>query len=350
MLRSVHQYIRRQTASVETERLVGDPIIHLLYSRIRENAPFLFNQLVSKRASSLLGFLNYDLNYWPFANQGLARADPGRPGKNAFAARVFKDLNINPDEIWGQIEDLDTYRKIFERRIRYWEFRPMADAPCCVISPADARVLTGSFFPGEMLFIKERFFSYNELIGLDNPQWLKLFSQGDYAIFRLTPDKYHYNHAPVSGQVVDFYEIHGKYHSCNPGAVVQSVTPFSKNRRTVTIIDTDVDGGTRVGRVAMVEIVAMMIGRIHQCYSAKRYDFPKPLKTGSFAQKGQPKSLFAPGSSTTVLIFERNRIRFSQDLLANQNRSDVKSRFTRGFGRPLVETDLNVRETIGDAI
>ncbi|ACN17560.1 Phosphatidylserine decarboxylase [Desulforapulum autotrophicum HRM2] len=350
MQRFVHQYVKRKTKSVETERLVGDPVIHLLYSRIRENAPFLFNQLVSKRASSLLGFLNYDLNHWRFTNQRLAKAGPGREDKPVFAVRAFKDLDINPEEIWGQVEDFDTYRKIFERQIRYWEFRPMPDDPCCVVSPADARVLTGSFPTQKMLFIKETFFFYNELIGPDKAQWLKVFSQGDYAIFRLTPDKYHYNHAPVSGQVVDTYEIDGTYHSCNPGAVVQSVTPFSKNRRTVTIIDTDVDRGTRVGRVAMVEIVAMMIGRIDQCYSVERYDFPKPLKTGSFVQKGQPKSLFAPGSSTTVLIFEKNRIQFSQDLLANQNRSDVKSRFTRGFERPLVETDLNVRETIGEAI
>jgi hypothetical protein len=34
----------------------------------------------------------------------------------------------------------------------------------------------------------------------DSP-WLPAFDRGDFAIFRLTPDKYHYNHVPVSGEV-----------------------------------------------------------------------------------------------------------------------------------------------------
>lgn len=53
--------------------------------------------------------------------------------------------------------------------------------------------------------------------------------------------------------------------SCNPGAVVSMVTPFSKNRRVVTVIDTDVPGGTGIG------LVAMMIGDIVQCYSTHGY-------------------------------------------------------------------------------
>lgn len=329
----VHQYIERQTASVKTERLFNDRIVGLLYSGIRENAPFVFDQLISKHTSSFLGFFNYD--FVPRISNPL---------------KIFKDLGINPDEIWGNPEDLNTYRKIFERKIRYWECRPIQKAQRSVVSPADARVLTGSFPAQKDLFIKEKLFSFPELIGPDKTRWLAALEQGDYAIFRLTPDKYHYNHAPVSGNILETYEINGNYHSCNPGAVVKSVTPFSKNRRIVTMIDTNVADGTHVGLVAMVEIVALMIGRIRQCYCAERYDAPKTLKPGDFIQKGQPKSLFAPGSSTTVLIFQKNKIQFSQDLVENQNRTDVSSRFTKGFKIPLVETDLLVRETIGKAI
>jgi len=336
----VHQYIERKTALVKTEHLFCDQVVRLLYSGIRENAPLIFNLLVSKRASSLLGFLNYDFTFPSISFSGKTSNPPA----------IFKDLGINLDEIWGRAEDLDTYRKIFERQIRYWKVRPMEEKLFSVVSPADAKVVTGSFSSHKDLFIKEKFFSYRELIGWDKTPWLAAFEQGDYAIFRLTPDKYHYNHAPVSGQILDIYEINGDYNSCNPGAVVRSVTPYSKNRRTLTIIDTDVENGTRVGVVAMVEIVALMIGRIDPCYSTERYDCPKQLEKRSFIEKGQPKSLFAPGSSTTVLIFQKNRIEFSRDLLENQNRSDVKSRFTLGFGMPLVETNLMVRETIGRAI
>ena len=49
------------------------------------------------------------------------------------------------------------------------------------------------------------------------------------------------------------------------------VTPYSKNRRHVTLIDTDVPGGSQVGMVAMVEVTALMIGDIVQCYSDEKY-------------------------------------------------------------------------------
>ena len=93
----------------------------------------------------------------------------------------------------------------------------------------------------------------------------------------------------------------------------------------------------------------MMIGRIAQCYSAHAYDNPVAVTPGLFVHRGQPKSLYQPGSSTDVLIFQRNRMRFAADLLRNQRRSNISSRFTRGFQIPLVETDLKVRSLIGHA-
>ena len=184
--------------------------------------------------------------------------------------QVMQELGIHSKEIADDVSGYRSLRDIFERKIRYADCRPMPDAPDTILSPADARVLIGSFSATSAVFIKEKLFDYAELIGMDRPNWLSRFEHGDFAVFRLTPDQYHYNHVPVSGVVADHYEISGHYHSCNPGAVVRVVTPLSKNRRIITIIDTDTDSGTRIGCVAMIEIVAMMIGDIVQCYSQTR--------------------------------------------------------------------------------
>ena len=69
-----------------------------------------------------------------------------------------------------------------------------------------------------------------------------------------------------------------------------------------------------------------------------------------FLAKGQPKSLYRPGSSTDVLLFQKGRARFSGDLLQNTLRQDVQSRFSQGFGRSMVETEVLVREQIGRAL
>ncbi len=222
----------------------------------------------------------------------------------------------------------------------------MPDNGSAVVSPADARLIVGSLSSTSLLFLKDKFFSFDELLGYRCGEWLEAFAGGDFAVFRLTPDKYHYNHTPVAGRVVDFYSVDGVYHSCNPSAVVAVATPYSKNKRVVTIIDTDVEGGTGIGLVAMIEIVALMIGDIVQAYSNDGYESPRPLEAGMFLVKGQPKSLYRPGSSTDVLLFQKGKVAFDTDLLENLHRRDVESRFSIGFGTPLVETDVKVRSRI----
>jgi phosphatidylserine decarboxylase len=326
-----HQFVERETGRVCTEKLIGDNAIQLLYSVAREKMPILFRALTSARMSSLLACVKYD-------------------GLSNYRTKIsLNRCGVDLTECIAP-EELTTARKLFERQIRYWECRPMPELPRAVVSPADSRVLVGSLGEISSLFLKEKFFDVEELLGRDKPEWINAFSHGDFAVFRLTPEKYHYNHTPVAGQVVDVYEVPGGYHSCNPGAVVTLLTPFSKNKRVVTIMDTDVPGGTGVGLVAMIEIVALMIGDIVQTYSETGYENPRPVIAGMFLGKGLPKSLFRPGSSTDVLLFQSGRITFSEDLVRNLHLEGVQSRFSKGFGQSLIETDLKVRSIIGTAV
>src|SRR5262249_4261406 len=137
-------------------------------------------------------------------------------------------------------------------------------------------------------------------------------------------------------------ELPGAYHSCHPAATVALATPLSKNRRVVTIIDTDVSYGSGVGLVAMIEVVALMVGNIAQCYSEVRYEHPQDIMPGMFLQIGQPKSLFRPGSSTVVLLLQAGRVQFAQDVLRHQSYPAL-SIFSHGFQAPLVETEVQVR-------
>lgn len=326
-----HQYARRQDGVVLDETLFADRVVRFLYSRVREHAPWLFRTLTGARASSFLATANFDL---PLA--------PRLLGNRRFLERCGVDLA----ECADPGEHYTTARRVFERRIRYWDCRPLPDNPRAVVSPADARVVVGSLKPDDSLFLKGKFFDFHELLGQGKTDWLSAFRAGDAAVFRLTPEKYHYNHAPVSGQVREIYELDGSYHACNPSAVLALGTPHSKNRRVVTILDTDVAGGTGVGLVAMIEVAALMIGDIVQAYSETRYEDPQPVRPGLFLRRGQPKSLYRPGSSTDILLFQPRRIRFDQDLVANRLRPDIASRFTLGFNTSLAETDIQVRSRI----
>jgi phosphatidylserine decarboxylase len=330
----MHQYIDRETAAVKTERLCGDRIVNWIYSAPWEEPGWLLKTVASARTSGLLGLLHYDL---PFGS-----ALPG-------PQHLVRALGVDLGECLDPPGQLMTPRALFERKLRYWEIRAMKDDPFSVVSPADARVLVGSFAETSSLFLKGKFFDFEELIGRDKARWRESFRGGDFAIFRLTPEKYHYNHVPAAGTVLDLYQIAGAYHSCNPGAAVMIETPYSKNKRVVTILDTNVPGGTQVGLVAMIEVVALMIGVVEQCYSETGYDDPRPVAPGMFLRKGQPKSRYRPGSSTDLLLFQQGRVEFCDDLVRNMLRTGVSSRYSRGFGRPLVETEVKVRSTIARA-
>jgi phosphatidylserine decarboxylase len=328
---TLHQYIERETLEIRTERLYWDRVVGFCYSRVREHAPSVFKILTGRRASGLLGFLNYGL----FMGGRLA-------GPLQFAHKA----GINLSECCERPDALTTPKSIFERKIRYWECRPMPDHPDHVLSPADARMIPGSFRNTDALFVKDKFFEYGKIFGPDKDRWSDSFREGDFAIFRLTPEKYHYNHTPVSGVVRDIYEVDGLYHSCNPTAVITIMTPYSLNKRVVTIIDTDVPEGTGVGLVAMIEVAALMIGEIVQCYSEERYDNPKDILPGMFLTKGSPKSLYRPGSSTDILIFQKGRIEFAGDIVFNLGDKRVANRFRGWFGDSLVETEVQVRSFI----
>ena len=261
-MQSTHRFIRRENGQVLNEELLADAAIRFIYSIVRENTPWLFRALTGSSITSLLGFINYDL---------------ALNARFSGSARFLEKAGINTADCLLPIGEMDTPRKIFERKIAYWRSRPMDEAAGVIVSPADARMMVGSLDESSTLFLKGKFFDYQELLGWEKKSLHARLEGGDYAVFRLTPEKYHFTHAPVSGVVREIYQVDGRYHSCNPSSTIALATPLSKNRRVVTVIDTEVEGGSGIGTVVMVEIVALMIGDILQCYSVERYQAPGRL-------------------------------------------------------------------------
>lgn len=157
-----HQHIERESRRIQTEQLYGDAAIRFLYSGIREWSPLLFRKLISARASGILG----DLSYSGMFSKKIA----GRLG-------LCTSLGIDLRECLDPPARLDTLQRLFERKIRYWECRSMPNDPHAVVSPADANMLCGSFRDTSSLFIKGKFFDYEELFGLNKKAGCRLFGR-----------------------------------------------------------------------------------------------------------------------------------------------------------------------------
>jgi phosphatidylserine decarboxylase len=343
---TAHQYIERYRNKPADEILLADQVIAFLYSRRREEPGFLLNALGS-------GIVTDALAHWQF-DRHLAYP------KHTIAQTAHR-LMIGESETVSGFAHMKTLRELFERQIRYWDVRPLPDSPSTIVSPADGKLLPFAAFDRDALPIKSKFVRIDELLGGVNP-WQhahdsasrrRSYCEATIAplagvVVRLTPDVYHYTHAPVSGRVLRYQTIEGRFHSCNPTALTRFPGSYAFNRRAITVYDTDVADGSNVGIVVQVDVAAMMIGQIESRYTPYRYVDMRPLSVGDFVQRGAPVSLFRPGSSTSIVIWDGHRAAVSRELLANAQRCDLRSRFSDWLGQPWVETRVAVRQSISE--
>lgn len=325
--------MNRRTGEVICEQLLADRIVNFLYSGQREDPGLLQRALASGRVTDWLAHWEFDRTL----------ANPDRALRKAVAR-----LGIDVTEMLDPLESLSSYRELFERRIRYWQVRPLPLEQGCVVSPADGKVLPFTTTRDTALPVKTRFLSVAAILGETNPwsRWPDLPLAG--VVVRLTPDVYHYTHAPVAGVVRRHVLVEGAFHSCNPTALTMFPRSYAVNRRAITVYDTDVEGGTQVGLVVQVDVAAMMIGRIESRFSAVEYRDPKPVVTGQFVPRGAPVSLFRPGSSTSIVFWDARRASLERELVANARRGDLRSRFSDWLGSPWVETFVRVREAVSE--
>ena len=161
-------------------------------------------------------------------------------------------------------------------------------------------------------------FSIQEFLG--SSSYVEKYKKGAMLIVRLAPTDYHRFHFPISGTIGETKTIDGNYYSVSPIALKKNLEIFCQNKRTRSVLKT-----ADYGDILMSEVGATMVGSILQTY--RQY---------TMVEKGQEKGYFAFGGSTLVLLFEKNKIAFSPDLIQNTN---------KGF-----ETHVKMGETIAEKI
>merc|ERR1711964_312729 len=149
------------------------------------------------------------------------------------------------------------------------------------------------------------------------------------AIWRLAPQDYHNFHCPVSGEIVSVYDIHGPLFSVSADAITAGNGAIF-NERKVMIIDTNVEGGSHVGKVAYIAVGAVGVGSVHFTRapgdSAKTHESTRldptqwvPLKKGDRLSRGEYCGYFAFGGSTVVGVFPQGSLDVEPKLLQASN-------------------------------
>jgi phosphatidylserine decarboxylase len=150
------------------------------------------------------------------------------------------------------------------------------------------------------------------------------FDGGTLIIARLCPVDYHRFHFPISGKVLHQYRVAGILHSVNPVALSVEPEVFLKNERQVCIFENSI-----FGKVAMIEVGALGVGKIVQSYGNKNF-------VGSTFEKGDEKGYFLFGGSTVIYVLKKDGITLAQDLKVNST------------GKEIIETWIPLGDQLGE--
>lgn len=209
----------------------------------------------------------------------------------------IEQYELDPTEFELTPAQFANFNEFFYRKLKPTA-RPIDPAADSIVFPADGRHLCiPDLSKANGLFVKGQMFSLKTL--LDDEQLSEQFAGGSLLLSRLCPVDYHRFHFPVAGTPQTTRRIPGPLFSVNPIALRKNIEILATNKRTVTVLQTQ-----RFGRVLLLEIGATCVGSICQTFAA-----------GQAVEKGDEKGYFKFGGSSTILIFEPDRIEFAPDLI-----------------------------------
>jgi phosphatidylserine decarboxylase len=194
-----------------------------------------------------------------------------------------------------------SFDAFFTRRLRDG-VRDMPRDARCVLSPADGRVESmGRVARDGTFVVKGRPYRVDELVG--DAREAERFVGGAGFVVYLSPRDYHRVHAPVGGTIARIRSMPGDYFPVNAIGTRHVPNLFCRNRRVAIEIDSD----ERVGRVTVVMVAAMIVGRITTVGVDDRdvplgdHAFDPPLHI----ERGEEIGVFHLGSTAVVFVEER---------------------------------------------
>jgi phosphatidylserine decarboxylase len=193
-----------------------------------------------------------------------------------------------------------SFDEFFTRELREGA-RPLPHDPSIIASPADGRVDSIGPVDGRSFLVKGRPYKVDELVG--DEEEARRYDGGAGCVVYLSPRDYHRVHSPVQGEVGVVRSMPGDYYPVNEIGVRHVENLFTRNRRVAIGIDTPESVG--LGRVTVVMVAAMVVGRITVTgfedrdvpFGIHTVDPPLPVT------QGDEIGIFRLGS-TAVVFFE----------------------------------------------
>jgi phosphatidylserine decarboxylase len=277
-------YINRVTGKKEKEKVYGQRALNLLYGD-----DFL-SRLVGPALLPLL-------SKWPFFSAFYGYWQKRSASKRKILPFI-KSFEIDEREFLEPVSHYQSFNDFFIRHLKP-EARPICPEEECAIIPADGRYyFYQNIDDTESFVVKGQKFNLHTL--LEDDELAKAYAGASLVIARLAPPDYHRFHFPCACVPGETRLINGWLYSVNPIAIKRDMDIFTKNKRTLCLLQTEA-----FGQVLYMEIGATNVGSIHQTYT--------PFQPQA---KGAEKGYFSFGASCLILLFPKGTLQLDDDLIA----------------------------------
>ncbi len=215
-----------------------------------------------------------------------------------FSKRRIKKLVDRHAIDMGDYEnrEFSSFNDFFTRKLSP-NARPVDMKPSSLVSPCDCKLTVFDVTEDGVYRIKGCDYDLFSLLG--DAGTAAPFLGGKMLVFRLTVDNYHRYHYLDGGEEIKSYFVPGLLHTVNPVAMSR-YDVYGKNCREVTVMNTDF-----FGEIAVVEVGAMMVGRINNRHPKGR------------VERGEEKGFFSFGGSTIVVLMKKEVCVIDEDITKN---------------------------------
>jgi phosphatidylserine decarboxylase len=218
--------------------------------------------------------------------------------------------------IWPSEEDYSSFNAFFIRNLKP-DARSWKRNKNNILSPVDGAVSQiGYIYKNKLIQAKGIDYSLERLLANDEYA-VERFQDGNFITLYLSPRDYHRIHMPVSGKLIKTIFVPGDLFPVNTSSVRTVDQLFARNERFISLFETE------LGLVAKIMVGATFVGSMetvfagqitptkHRQISIKEYE-EAPITLNQAEEFGH----FNMGS-TVILLFEKNKIIWSEDLKEN---------------------------------
>lgn len=218
--------------------------------------------------------------------------------------------------IWKNAEDYSSFNAFFTRQLNP-DARKWQKGHNNILSPVDGAVSQiGKINKDKVIQAKGLDYSLNRLLANDQ-EAVERFQDGNFTTLYLSPKDYHRIHMPISGKLIKTIFIPGDLFSVNNASVRTINNLFARNERFISLFETN------IGLVAQIMVGAMFVGSMETVFAGQITptkhreilikDYQETPKTLNQAEEFGHFNM----GSTVILLFEKNKITWSETLKEN---------------------------------